>query len=264
MLITASATATRYHHGGIAAFVVPASRHRNNSGKQWRSTMMTTTLENKQLWQLWMGKGFNRAKNKQAELAKKMAMAKKEKQEPSNSVVVDPTTTTTTTSDDVNNVKDGSNRMDDREHEVFAKLLSTTKGALPTIDDTNSAFIAPIKVGQGKKKQVIKPPPPPPPKKKKPKDPKDEKVAQRQYFESLIDVETSSALGPIGAAQLVPWVPPYLTDCMVVFADPRTSSGDLRQTLKYLASNLKDQDEEQKLTKQVIFITADSVQETQS
>ncbi|KAG7353470.1 hypothetical protein IV203_002825 [Nitzschia inconspicua] len=183
----------------------------------------------------YMGKGFNRAKNKQAELAKKLATARKEQKE-----------------DDTKK----------KDKDLFERLLTSTRGAIPTENDTESAFIAPIKVGQGPKHKVktAKTPKPtaPPPK----EDKEDEMVAQRQFFEQLIDLETSNALGPIGAAHLVPWVPPYLTDCLVVFADPRATSGDLRQTIKYLTSNLREQSD--KFWKQVSFVTVDSVPEMRS
>ena len=95
--------------------------------------------------------------------------------------------------------------------------------------------------------------------------------AQRIHFEELIDVSTSTALGVIGAAKLVPWVPPYLKSCLIVFVDPRTNSNDLRRTIQYLSSistisssssssssSPSDNDGD------VVFVTADSVAETKS
>lgn len=183
---------------------------------------------------LLMGKGFNRAKNKQAELAKKLANARQQ-HDPTNDIKI-------------------------KQRELFDKLLTSTRGAIPTDMDTNSAFIAPIKAGQGAKKKIQKPQPKTKPSRPSSKEKKeDEKIAQRQFFEALLDMETSKVLGPIGAAQLVPWVPPYLTDCLVVFADPRANSGDLRQTLKYLISSLNNQPD--KFSQQIAFITADSIPE---
>jgi hypothetical protein len=197
-----------------------------------------------------MGKGFNRAKNKQAELAKKLATARKEK----GSIEGDGKE-----EDDVNN-------NIDKERKLFDELLSTTKGAIPTDDDTESAFIANIKAGQSKKPKVMKPPKSPLIKQANDasKKKEEEKVAQRLNFERLVEINienwSNNPLGPIGAAQLVPWVPPYLNDCLVVFVDPRSNSGDLRQTIKYLTSNLEDD----KSRRQVIFVTADSTQEMKS
>jgi hypothetical protein len=87
-------------------------------------------------------------------------------------------------------------------------------------------------------------------------------VAKRIHFEQLVAMETMSSssqqpLGPIGAAQLVPWVPPYLTNYLVVLADPRKQSGDLRQTIAYLASNLAPN-----ILPQVVVITGDPNEET--
>ena len=239
------------------AFIRSSIIHNENGGIATKKQDNLPTL-------LFMGKGFNRAKNKQAELAKKMAMAKEEKQ------LNDPTASFKTSNEESPNKQLHESNMDnDQDRQEFAKLLSTTRGAIPTEDDTDSPYIATIKAGQSQKQKLKKSKPMQQRKKKKPiiskqQQSEDENIAQRIHFESLIEVDdtlSNKPLGPIGAAQLVPWVPPYLTDCLVVFADPRTNSGDLRQALKYLSSNLRDNE---KFTKQVIFITADSVQETQS
>lgn len=206
------------------SFVMPRRSHR-------RQTMGETHH--------YMGKGFNRAKNKQAELAKKMAISKNEQQQQQN------------TAFDV-----------DADYKAFKKLLSNTKGAIPTEMDEDSAFIAPITAGKIKQKAKKKPKPPEPSKKKAQE--KETRVAQRIHFESLIDVGTSNVLGAIGAAKLVPWVPPFLTDCLIVFCDPRPSSGDLRQAFKYLTSNFQDDEDSTKATDQVVFISAESVEETRS
>ena len=198
----------------------------------------------KQLTRLFMGKGFNRAKNKQAELAKKLDIARKGKENGDQSA---------------KQIESKDDQSKDRE--LFEKLLTTTKGAIPTALDAESDAFAPIKVGQEKKKKPKKPKPPPQPRVEKEKQA--EKIPQRSFFEDLVDVETAKPLGPIDAARLVPWVPPYLTDCLVVFTDPRTNSGDLRQTLKYLTSTLEDQDNE-KYNQQVAFVCAESVQEMKS
>jgi hypothetical protein len=74
----------------------------------------------------------------------------------------------------------------------------------------------------------------------------------------LTSFPSKQPLGPTGAAQLVPWVPPYLTDGLVVLTDPRSPSLDLRHTMQYLASsNIKPE-----LMSQVVIITADSHEET--
>jgi hypothetical protein len=86
-------------------------------------------------------------------------------------------------------------------------------------------------------------------------------VAKRIHFEQLFSMEnmasSSQPLGPIGAAQLVPWVPPYLTNYLMVLADPRKHSGDLRQAILYLTSNLALD-----ILPNVVVITSDSNEET--
>jgi hypothetical protein len=81
-------------------------------------------------------------------------------------------------------------------------------------------------------------------------------TAKRIDFETLISLETSRALGPMEAAKLVPWVPPYLSDYMIVLADPRQQSGDLRQAMAYLASNMKVD-----VLQNIVVITPDSSEE---
>jgi hypothetical protein len=212
-----------------------------------------------------MAKGFNKARNKQAELAKKMQLAKKEKQKENPILKAEESVEENNDQGDV-----AANTMD-VDRQMFQRLLDSTKGAIPTDSDTDSAFITEIRVGPKKvKKKKMSPDPK---EKEVEKDTKEEiRVAQRIHFESLIDIESSKKLGNIGAAKLVPWVPPYLNECLVVFADPRTNSVELRQTIKYLASacpKIEDKDDEKnpskpKIIDQVIFVTADSVPEIQA
>jgi hypothetical protein len=80
-------------------------------------------------------------------------------------------------------------------------------------------------------------------------------IAQRRHFEKLIALESSQPLGAMEAAKLVPWVPPYIHNYLVVLADPRRQSSDLRQSIQYLtSSNL-----EPAVLSQVIAISADPV-----
>ena len=81
--------------------------------------------------------------------------------------------------------------------------------------------------------------------------------AQRRYFENLVSLDSLQPLGAMGAAQLVPWVPPYLTSYLVVLADPRKQSGDIRQTIQYLTANLS-----REILSQVIVVAADPNDET--
>ena len=74
----------------------------------------------------------------------------------------------------------------------------------------------------------------------------------------MVSCESSAPLGPINAARLVPWVPPFVADYMVIVADPRAQSGDLRKTIQYLTSNNPD------ILERVIAINSDDVVETTS
>jgi hypothetical protein len=83
-------------------------------------------------------------------------------------------------------------------------------------------------------------------------------IAQRRHFEKLIALESSQPLGAMEAAKMVPWVPPYIHNYLVVLADPRKQSSDLRQSIQYLtSSNL----EPAIPLSQVIVISADPVGE---
>lgn len=266
---------TRAVHGG-SVLVVDAwtvnCLTRRRSGK--------TTIHN-------MGKGFNRVRNKQAELVKKMAIAKSQNQ-------AAPFTSETTTSAVPKNNNDNdkdiktqkSKDTDDKQQEGmddFETLLRTTKGAMPTGDDSESAYFAPIQAGSNtkKKKKIV-------PlvnhnrstktknKKKEENSNDDDGVrnnrntqgvvveARRKHFESLIDVTTTAPLGPIGAAKLVPWVPPFLKKGLIVFVDPRSNSKDLRRTMLYHASSSLVVPGDVDVDVDIAFVTADSVGETQS
>lgn len=203
-----------------------------------------------------MGKGFNKARNRQAQMAEKLNIAKQQegKVQPSE-----------------------ENKMEETNQpsqEDFQRLLDSTQWAIPSEDDTSSAFIPDIKAGK-KKKKVKKDPQAKidaeraaAEKKRKKQEAKKKQNAQRLYFEPLVDVETNQPLGSIEAAKLVPWVPPYLKDCLMIIADPRPNSADLRQSIQYLASTVepKDYDDQSQRTiqDQVIFVTADSVNEMQA
>ena len=236
-----------------------------------------------------MGKGFNKARNKQAELAKKMAIAKSQNQA-APSTTSDDKVTLSDEPKNTNNDKDiktqqtlkdtTDNDKQQQRMKDFETLLRTTKGAMPTGNDSESAFIAPIQAGSNtkKKKKII-----PqvnhnrPTKSKKKKDGKNKEnvrntqgaviEAKRQHFESLIDATTSAPLGPIGAAKLVPWVPPFLKKGLIVFVDPRSNSKDLRRTMLFHASSSLVEisgNDNIDADVDVAFVTADSVGETQA
>jgi hypothetical protein len=220
-----------------------------------------------------MGKGFNRARNKQAELAKKMAAAKSQNKAASSSDTTQGIPAKKKKKGNCISTNAGESRNDDAVQERrddFEILLRTTKGAIPSGDDTESAYIAPIQAGsKSKPKQTISPANHSKrPRKRKTIENKEEEEqhqrvveARRSDFESLIDVGTSAPLGPIGAAKLVPWVPPFLKKGLIVLVDPRSNSKDLRRAMEYHASSSRPPSKDAVDT---AFVTADSVGETKA
>ena len=237
---------------------------------------------------LGMGKGFNSAKNKQLELAKKMALAKKQHQ-PENT---DPTQQMDeTTSLSAEAEKEGEKRLQ-ADRARFAELLRTTKVSNPnplyeddeldsgeqsrraapqplaSITARAGALSAKRKVGSSgtnakkrQKKANAK-------KAQAEEDDEDDDegrplqegdIASRYDFDRLISCETGSPLGPMLSAQLVPWVPPFIADYLIILADPRAQSSDLRRSVQYVSSNTSPD-----VRRQVIAITADDVSVTQS
>lgn len=71
--------------------------------------------------------------------------------------------------------------------------------------------------------------------------------------------------------------PPYRTDCLLVFCDPRTAAEELRRTIDYIASSTSSTTNRRtegpssstttisfsQLAQHLVFITADTVPETQ-
>lgn len=217
---------------------------------------------------LFMGKGLNRAKNKQAEMLKKMQLAK---QQNLNQDEEKESTEAATSESADNDTEDEYNRL------LFAELLAKN----PPPKERNESVVKPqtnirpskplsnadanshgpkIKARDSKKKR-----------KKtlantKPQATQDEEeedtplqqgdTAKRRHFESLVELSTSKPLGAIQAASLVPWVPPFLSEYLVILADPRRQSSDLRQAIQYLSSSLSAE-----ILQDTIVISADSPDE---
>ena len=192
----------------------------------------------------------SRARNKQAELLEKMAAAKSAKGEEA------PQLVETLTSDDNKPIVVGDatpTSVDQQEQRaVFAQLLNTTQRAIPRRDSEEedfgeNAFFPDIKVGK-----VKQPVPQPRPSNKPQSSTPSSKlvahnnssetvvvVAERVHFESLLNITTEQPIGAMTAARLVPWVPPYWIDSLVVLTDPRRHSRDLRVALQYLAQPME-------------------------
>jgi hypothetical protein len=90
-------------------------------------------------------------------------------------------------------------------------------------------------------------------------------IAKRKHFETLVNVHTKQVVGPMGAAKLVPWVPPYLYRTIIIVVDPRKQSGDFRTAIQYLISNHNNNNNNnnnnRENDKNIIAITADTIEE---
>lgn len=82
-------------------------------------------------------------------------------------------------------------------------------------------------------------------------------IARRRHFESLVSVTTKQPLGPMAAAHLVPWVPPYLSRYLIILADPRKQSPELRSALQFLTSSTAPS-----ILLNTVAIVADTPEET--
>jgi len=230
-----------------------------------------------------MGKGFNSAKNKQAELAKKMALAKKQQN------VVEGSSSSKADQEPVLGDQEKPSMTDEQrkleeDRARFAQLLRESKVVNPNPYESDrdgedsirvqsprpmpkvAARVGELRARKSKarakdmnrrkketsKNEAVK-------EEDEDKPLQEGDVARRGDFETLISRESSAPLGPIDAARLVPWVPPFVADYMVIVADPRAQSGDLRKTIQYLTSNTSPD-----ILERVIAISSDGVVETTS
>jgi hypothetical protein len=223
--------------------------------------------------QLLMGKGFNSAKNKQQTLAQKMELAKQQKEKDASSAP----TTEQLQQQQPQPVDDNPEAKKRQEAlSEFAQLLARNPPPKPSNErtfETNYSTIMPTPTttptsSKNKPKvnaKVLKK------RKKAATDEENAKIleeqtrplqlgdkARRRDFEALVSVETATALGPMAAAQLVPWVPPFLTQYLIVLADPRQQSAELHATIPYLAQL------EAGVRSQVMVVTADTPEDTKA
>ena len=233
-----------------------------------------------------MGKGFQSAKNKQAELVRKMQQAKQQQQQQkvdqenaSDAINKQDKDTAAT-----NKSKSQTKKDHDDMHTEFRKLLASNLPPPEPASSTNVPTLArPQKpktpatpaAGGGpkvaardlKRKRKRQQANSELDKSNKESETEQEPIVvlqvgdkgRRRDFEKLVQPMTLQPLGPLQAAQLVPWVPPYLTDYLIVVADPRRQSNDLRATLQYIVN-----DESAALlsaTVKILAVTADEAQE---
>jgi hypothetical protein len=213
----------------------------------WRTHAFATVLRYERETCL---SALGKAQNKQAELARKLELAKKQQREGV---------------DDESNPVDEMKEQMEHERFEFAQLLAKniqapiqrektfTKSEIPSIPSNRPK--AKSKSVKQRKKHSIEEENPVELSEKQPL--KEGDVAKRRHFEPLVSVATKQPMGPMAAAQLVPWVPPYLSTYMIVLADPRKQSPELRSVLQILASNIAPN-----VLSQVVAISADLPEET--
>ena len=220
------------------------------------STITTATLRHRHATTInnnktrLFGKGSFRGgvKNKQAALAQKMELAKKQQRQtgdnddtPKNDEVV------VETSDNDNSPKE------DDAHAEFAKLLAHSQPPPKSSSKDKGISFGPSAPGSNmakyKSQQSTKTLAP-----KKARDTQQPAAeeedtsafplqqgsqARRRDFEPLVNVTTDQPLGPVRAASLVPWVPPFVVDFLVVVADPRPHSNEWRRSVDYVQSTFR-------------------------
>jgi len=213
------------------------------------------------------GKGFRSAQNKQATLAQKMELAKKQQDQEStddDDSVPNESKSSHETKSSSPARKQQDDDKDTKENDEFAKLLAQNLPRQQPTSNTGAGSLSSeihTRLTQAAKKRNQKfnagttPTNTSKKKKKKSKSKAGQTEsnaqgivtdlatviqvgdrARRHDFDALVDPAIEQALGPVNAAQLVPWVPPFVTDYLVVLADPRRQSNELRQAVDYLQS----------------------------
>ena len=176
-----------------------------------------------------MGKGLNRARNKQAALAKKMELARQQKEGTSTPQEELSEKSIQSLSDAEIQKRNDQLRFEQLLKTESANVLNNySKDGYLTKEqeeeEINAARAGVDRLFEG--------------------DP-----APREPFEALLSIQTSNAVGPSGAKQLVPNAGDYL----VVLTDPRIKSEELRHTIKSLNVDLPAE-----IRKKLIVINADS------
>jgi hypothetical protein len=216
--------------------------------------------------------GVGKSHKKQADLSRKLELAKQ--QQILNFV---PTNNVTTTKSNIVELKhgDGAVSSDDERLEMerseFSLLLAQYKPPIDTQDAFRSSQI-PVEFKAKKPLPKVRLPKKAPSKKDAPTratvtpstgstvDDVPLQVgdkAHRIHFETLMDVRTKQPLGSMGAAKLVPWVPPFIHRNIIIVADPRKQSSEFRAALQYLESSQKQKE----TSSNIVAITADTSDE---
>jgi len=248
------------------AFVLPtASTRVGVPGQSTTASTVTSVSTSTQL--------FGLKNNKQVALAAKMALAKKQQQQAAANE--DPKDTPVSSS--------MHKEQEDDPHAEFAKLLANSKPPPKSSDGGGGGGgggnikFEPGPLGSNiskfkpkKKETTVGQPRGGPNKQASPEEEEEEEFSplqvgdrsRRRDFELLTNVTSGIPLGAMQAAQLVPWVPPFVTDYLVVVADPRPRSLDLRRAIEYLHSTYHLGEEQDARIRFTAVVADDATQET--
>jgi len=187
--------------------------------------------------------GMNR-RNKQADLARKMALAKKQRLNPD------------ATLDDMDDDKNKENRGGLSDEEVkkqndlkrFEDMLNSDASTVRTMDEfggdsylTKTQEEEEANAGYSRVERIYEGDP-----------------APSAPFENLVSVKSGNPLGKFGAEKILPWVKHQANsqkakDYVVVMTDPRTKSLELRQVMKTFVKRLPEN-----ILDRLLVVNADS------
>ena len=181
---------------------------------------------------LWMGKGLNKARNKQGDLARRLELAKLQRE------------------DSTQVPEDKKTRLSDEEMKAqndrlrFAEML---KSASVTV---GSEYESGGYLSQAQEEEEIQ----------SARSGVDRlfegDAASAEPFEELVSTKTQNAIGRGGASHLVPWLRKNAgrkSDYLVILSDPRPKSIELRTTIKELSARLTND-----ILDRLIVVNADS------
>ena len=188
---------------------------------------------------LGMGKGLNKTRNKQADLQRKLQLAKQQKQEQSG--------------ENENAAKEGGDNQEkplsekeikERNDRLRFEELLKKEGAKVMNDYSSDGYLnrqqeeEEIQAARAGVDRIFEGDP-----------------APTDCFESLVDVTTEKILAKKGAQRVVPWLTagPQEDDYRVIISDPRNQSPELHQAIKDLQAALP-----QDIKSRLFYVNADT------
>jgi hypothetical protein len=174
-----------------------------------------------------MGKGLNKARNKQGELARKMELAKRQREE------LGPEGQRKGLTDE--EIRERNDRL------RFEEMLRSSTIAIGETDEEGylSQSQEDVRAARRRIDRIFEGDP-----------------APAEPFEELVSIISENAIGEGGASRLVPWLrknPERRSDYLAILTDPRQKSPELREAIRTLSGSLPDE-----ILDRMIVINADS------